>query len=530
MEPEFDEYDYDQGFDEIESSLLNEDLYTPSKGSLMNGANFGKKLNLSVRVQNDIARSERKGEKRINNCGKDDRATSEQVLDPRTRLILFKLLSNGFLSEIDGCLSTGKEANVYYARGGDGREFAVKIFKTSILVFKDRDKYVSGEYRFRNGYCKSNPRKMVRTWAEKEMRNLKRLQTAGIPAPETHLLKSHVLIMDFLGTDGWCAPRLKDTTLELEQWLECYKAIVVFMRRMYFQCNLVHGDLSEYNILWFRDEPFIIDVSQSVEQSHPLASEFLRKDVSNITEFFTKKGLFHLLSKIDLFQFIVNKNLITNSRTGIENIEEIKNKLNDLLLENVEKISKNINNIENDENNEESELNENYEDINELNQNEEESKKEINEAVFMQTFIPTSLHEIANPQQEMQKIQAGKREPIFAAAIADMLAKSSSEHISSLENPTDHTENPTEEEIEENEEESDDEDCDGDDSGSEFDSDFEDGKYRRQLPSRQDPEERRRQKEARKEACKKAKLERAEKRKVKIPKHVKKRAMKAGKK
>ncbi len=60
---------------------------------------------------------------------------------------------------LSGCLSTGKEANVYYARGsmdenGSAKEYAVKIFKTSILVFKDRDKYVSGEYRFRNGYCK----------------------------------------------------------------------------------------------------------------------------------------------------------------------------------------------------------------------------------------------------------------------------------------------------------------------------------------------------------------------------------------
>lgn len=133
------------------------------------------KLNLSVRIQNDINRAEIKSEKKSINNGRDDRATSEQVLDPRTRMILFKLLNSGFLSEIDGCLSTGKEANVYYARGrDDNTEYAVKIFKTSILVFKDRDRYVSGEFRFRNGYCKSNPRKMVKTWAEKEMRNLKR--------------------------------------------------------------------------------------------------------------------------------------------------------------------------------------------------------------------------------------------------------------------------------------------------------------------------------------------------------------------
>merc|ERR1712125_276933 len=95
--------------------------------------------------------------KRANHTGRDDRATSEQVMDPRTRLILFRLLSKGFLKEIDGCVSTGKEANVYYAQGvNNGSEekmdYAIKIYKTSILVFKDRDKYVSGEHRWRKGY------------------------------------------------------------------------------------------------------------------------------------------------------------------------------------------------------------------------------------------------------------------------------------------------------------------------------------------------------------------------------------------
>merc|ERR1719223_2360697 len=107
--------------------------------------------------------------KRTSHTGRDDRATSEQCLDPRTRLILFRLLSTGVFEAIDGCLSTGKEANVYYAKAGSAKvsnsflkeeekklpqseqvlEYAVKIFKTSILVFKDRDKYVSGEHRWR---------------------------------------------------------------------------------------------------------------------------------------------------------------------------------------------------------------------------------------------------------------------------------------------------------------------------------------------------------------------------------------------
>ena len=136
---------------------------------------------------------------------KADRATTEQVLDPRTRIILFKLLNQNVLFEINGCISTGKEANVYHATTdtpGDHR--AIKIYKTSILVFKDRDRYVSGEYRFRHGYSRHNPRKMVKVWAEKEMRNLKRLWAAGIPCPEPLLLRMHVLVMRFIGgEDGW---------------------------------------------------------------------------------------------------------------------------------------------------------------------------------------------------------------------------------------------------------------------------------------------------------------------------------------
>ena len=82
-----------------------------------------------------------------------------------------------------GCVSTGKEANVYTAETSSGSDVAVKIFKTSILVFKDRDRYVSGDYRFRGGYSK-NPRKMVAMWAEKEFRNLHRLHQAGIRCPK----------------------------------------------------------------------------------------------------------------------------------------------------------------------------------------------------------------------------------------------------------------------------------------------------------------------------------------------------------
>lgn len=96
------------------------------------------------------------------------------------------------------------QANVYHALTPERKDLALKIYKTSILVFKDRDKYVTGEYRFRRGYSRRNPRKMVRLWAEKEMRNLKRLVAAGIPCPDPIEVRENVLVMTFLGDDdGW---------------------------------------------------------------------------------------------------------------------------------------------------------------------------------------------------------------------------------------------------------------------------------------------------------------------------------------
>uniref|UniRef100_A0A7N8XW07 Serine/threonine-protein kinase RIO1 n=1 Tax=Mastacembelus armatus TaxID=205130 RepID=A0A7N8XW07_9TELE len=239
---------------------------------------------------------------------KSDRATVEQVLDPRTRMILFKMLSRGVISEINGCISTGKEANVYHASTSASDSRAIKIYKTSILLFKDRDKYVSGEFRFRHGYCKGNPRKMVRTWAEKEMRNLIRLQTAGVPSPEPLLLRSHVLLMSFIGKDNMPAPLLKSASLSESKARELYLQVLQNMRKMFQDARLVHADLSEFNMLYHNGDAYIIDVSQSVEHDHPHALEFLRKDCSNVNEFFAKHSV-AVMTVRELFDFITDPSI-----------------------------------------------------------------------------------------------------------------------------------------------------------------------------------------------------------------------------
>ncbi|KAG8946845.1 protein kinase rio1 [Tulasnella sp. 424] len=253
-----------------------------------------------------------------NRKDKADRATTEQVLDPRTRLILYKMIGRGVIFEVNGCISTGKEANVYHALSPERAHIALKIYKTSILVFKDRDRYVTGEHRFRRGYAKHNPRKMVRLWAEKEMRNLKRLTEANVRCPEPIEVRENVLVMQFLGdSDGWASPRLKDADVPSDLLPSLYAELLINVRILYHVCRLVHADLSEYNILFHRSHLYMIDVSQSVEQDHPHALEFLRTDLTNVDAWFKKRGV-QTLGLRRSFDFVVS----SDEALGLGEVEE----------------------------------------------------------------------------------------------------------------------------------------------------------------------------------------------------------------
>lgn len=312
---------------------------------------------------------------------KKDRATAEQVMDPKTRMILFKLLNKGFITDINGCISTGKEANVYHAVGKEGKEYAIKIYKTSILVFKDRDKYVSGEFRFRHGYCKSNPRKMVRTWAEKEMRNLVRMHNCGLAVPEPILLRSHVLLMEFVGREGWPAPLLKDVDISVSSARVLYLDTVIMMWKMYNKCKLVHADLSEFNMLYVDGKIVTIDVSQSVEHDHPHAFDFLRKDCLNITDFFRKNQVATMTVK-ELFDFITDVTVVE------ENMEQCLEKISERIADR---------------------------DLDSMN-----AQEKIDEEVFLKTFIPKRLDEVVHVERDIAKAKMGDADDLMYKIITGL--------------------------------------------------------------------------------------------------------------
>ncbi|KIL63200.1 hypothetical protein M378DRAFT_80084 [Amanita muscaria Koide BX008] len=341
---------------------------------------------------------------------KSDRATNEQVLDPRTRLILFKMIGRDLIHEVNGCVSTGKEANVYHALTPHNQHLALKIYKTSILVFKDRDKYVTGEHRFRRGYSR-NPRKMVRLWAEKEMRNLKRLMSAGIRCPEPIEVRENVLVMSFLGdNEGWASPRLKDAELpgDIDYLLNLYAELVCIMRKMYHDCRLVHADLSEYNLLLHDGHLYVIDVSQSVEHDHPSAYDFLRSDIRNVEEFFGRMGV-KCLGIRKSFDFVTRENVAVRNAglTVLTEEESLIRWIKDAVHE-----TDNFDDMDKE-----------YESGPNVNAT-SEGHTAHEDAVFLRSFIPRTLKEVYDPERDIEKLTRGQTEGLFYAKTIGVIGPS----------------------------------------------------------------------------------------------------------
>ncbi|KAG8571054.1 hypothetical protein GDO81_011515 [Engystomops pustulosus] len=280
------------------------------------GDGIGMDLKLSNHVFNVLKQhsiSEQRKSARVHD--KKEVSTAEKVVDPKTRLLLYKMVNAGILETVNGCVATGKESVVFHADGGRMEdqevpaECAIKVFKTTLNEFKNRDKYIKDDYRFKDRFSKLNPRKVIRMWAEKEKHNLKRMANAGIPCPEVVLLKKHILVMSFIGKDQIPAPTLKEAKLSLEDFRAAYYQVLNLMKQLYEKCNLIHADLSEYNMLWHDGKVWLIDVSQSVEPMHPHGLKFLYRDCRNVSQFFQKCGvsetpneraLFNLVSGLDI--------------------------------------------------------------------------------------------------------------------------------------------------------------------------------------------------------------------------------------
>jgi RIO kinase 1 len=125
-------------------------------------------------------------------------------------------------------------------------------------------------------------------WAQKEYKNLVRMDDAGVRVPRPERVLDNVVVMEYIGDETQPAPTLRDVVPED---LHALRDDVVENLRRIRKAELVHADFSEYNVLWWQDRAVVIDVGQSVPLDHPRAEEWFRRDLDNTARYFRRLGI-----------------------------------------------------------------------------------------------------------------------------------------------------------------------------------------------------------------------------------------------
>jgi len=217
---------------------------------------------------------------------KDDNQakTYDEVFDQRTLMVIYKLINEGAISTVDYPVSTGKEGNVFHATA-KGAPVALKIYRVSNAAFRALSDYIIGDPRFKG--LKGSKRKIICAWATKEFKNLERMHLSGTRVPRPIAVEENILVMGYIGDETTPAPMIKSVKLEDPNPI---MDDVIDNMRCIQESGLVHGDLSEYNILIWDGKTYIIDVGQAVTLDHVNANDWFKRDAENIARYFRRLG------------------------------------------------------------------------------------------------------------------------------------------------------------------------------------------------------------------------------------------------
>lgn len=210
--------------------------------------------------------------------------TEHGVFDEFTNRTIFKLISQGHLTGLIGPISIGKEANIFQAKAKEGK-VVLKIYRLENCDFNRMYDYIKYDPRFTN--LKKQKRKTVFAWCQREYRNLLKAREANVKAPLPIVFANNVLVMEFIGNQD-PAPKLKDLVPKNKKVF--FDKLITNLKNLY-KADLVHSDLSAFNILNHNENPVIIDWSQATSLKNPNAQDYIKRDVRNIVNFFIKHGL-----------------------------------------------------------------------------------------------------------------------------------------------------------------------------------------------------------------------------------------------
>jgi RIO kinase 1 len=204
------------------------------------------------------------------------------------------LLEDGLIDDVVRQLMSGKEATVYVVRCGDDVRCAKVYKEANKRSFRQSVDYTEGRKvkNSRQGRAMAKGSKFGResqeaAWQSAEVDALYRLANAGVRVPEPYNFYEGVLLMELVvDANGNAAPRLNDITFSAEEARIHHQTLIKEVVRM-LCAGIVHGDLSEFNILMSADGPVIIDLPQAVDAAgNNNARDMLERDVRNLSDYF----------------------------------------------------------------------------------------------------------------------------------------------------------------------------------------------------------------------------------------------------
>src|SRR5690554_4703676 len=207
------------------------------------------------------------------------------------------LVDEGLVDEVIRSLMSGKEASVYVVRCGDQircakvyKEASKRSFKQAVLYQEGRKERNSRQARAIEKRSKFGRKQQEESWQNAEVDALFKLARAGVRVPQPYGCYDGVLLMDLICDDeGMVAPRLADVQMDAELAIEDHATMLHYIVIMLCE-GIVHGDLSEFNVLVDDQGPVIIDLPQAVDAAANNNAQWMfERDVNNMRDYY---GLF----------------------------------------------------------------------------------------------------------------------------------------------------------------------------------------------------------------------------------------------
>ncbi|MFH7902914.1 MAG: serine protein kinase RIO [Candidatus Aenigmatarchaeota archaeon] len=217
---------------------------------------------------------------------KEELKVYSKVLDDLTIKALVELRNRKIIFGLVKIIKEGKESVVFLGKDFEKNYIAIKIYRIYHSDFKMIRNLLALDPRYER--IKRGKRNIVFYWCNREYRNLKlAYEKAKVNCPKPIASYQNILIMEFLGENEIPYPLLKDIELDHEIAKNFYNQVIENLKRLK-KIGLVHGDLSEHNILVGNDKIYLIDFSHGVKEDSIIYEKLFRRDLENINRFFSK--------------------------------------------------------------------------------------------------------------------------------------------------------------------------------------------------------------------------------------------------